>query len=291
MDIYPSPKPDPNAVPLEPPRHRLLEDIARELSSDVVFPTSFDTVTRLHAALEDPDIGLAQIGALITVDPLVSARVLALANSAAYNPSGDIVQTLPKAIERLGLENVRMVALALLARQMLQSRENPAFRELGTRIWAHSLHTASAAYVLARKLTRVNADEALLAGLIHDLGACYMIYRGAQYDDLVNNPDALQRLLSDWHESIGHTLAIALGLPQKLADAILDQDTPRDWPDPLLSLADVVYVANLIAGGAAHWQQQPLTLPDDQAELRQHLVDQFGADIAAHHQTLTAAFS
>lgn len=291
MDIYQDPKPEAHDAPPEPPRHRLLEDIARELSSDVVFPTSFDTVTRLHAALEDPDIGLAQVGALITVDPLVSARVLALANSTAYNPAGDIVQTLPKAIERLGLENVRMVALALLARQMLQSRESTAFRELGTRIWAHSLHTASAAYVLARKLTRVNADEALLAGLIHDLGACYMIYRGAQYDDLVNHPDALQGLLSDWHESIGHTLAIALGLPQKLADAILDQDTPRDWPDPILSLTDLVYVANLMAGGAARWQQQPLRLPEGQAELRQSLADQFGADIAAHHQTLTAAFS
>lgn len=291
MDIYQDSHPETNAAPLEPPRHRLLEDIARELSSDVVFPTSFDTVTRLHAALEDPEIGLAQVGALITVDPLVSARVLALANSTAYNPAGDAVQTLPKAIERLGLENVRMVALALLARQMLQSRESAAFRDLGTRIWAHSLHTASAAYVLARKLARVNADEALLAGLIHDIGACYMIYRGAHYEDLVAQPDELQRLLTDWHESIGHTLAIALGLPQKLADAILDQDGPRDWPEPILSLADVVYVANLMAGGAARWQQQPLILPEGQAELRQELFDRFGADIDAHHQTLTAAFA
>ena len=291
MDIYQDPNPDATTTVLATARHPMLEDIARELSSDVVFPASFDTVTRLHRALDNPDIGLARIGAVITVDPLVSARVLALANSAAYNLSGDTVQTLPRAIERLGLENVRMVALALLARQMLQTREAASFRDLGTRIWVHSLQTASAAYVLARRLTRVNADEALLAGLLHDLGACYMIYRAARYPALVARPDDLLGLLADWHESIGHTLAIALGLPQKMADAILDQDARRDWPDPVHSLTDLVYLANLLAGGSARWLQQPLTLPETEAALRQDLLDRYGNDIDAHRQTLTAALS
>lgn len=285
MDIYHATNPPPP----DPRRHRMLDDIAHELSGELVFPTGFDTVTRLHEALEDPEIGLEKIGALLPGDPLVSARLLALANSAAYNPAGDTIKNLHKAIERLGLQNVRMVALGVASRQLLLARDD-AFRALGDRVWTHSLHTASAAYVLARRLSRVQPDEALLAGLIHNLGAFYLIYRGGQYDDLVADPDALSRLLADWHESIGHTLAIALGLPQKLADAILDQDQPHDWPEPILSLSDVVYVANLHSGGAARWQQRPLALPAGQAEQLQALDERFGAEIDAHHRALTAAF-
>ena len=283
MDIYQPTLPD------SPPRHPMLADIARELTSEVVFPTGLDTIARLHAAIERPDISLAEVGALITVEPLVCARVLALANSVAYNPAGAAIQTLPKAIERLGVGNVRTVALAVLAKQLLQTREAAAFREIATRIWAHSLHTASAAYVVARRLTRVHPDEALLAGLIHDIGACYMVHRGARYNDLVARPTDLVRLIADWHESIGHTLAITLGLPKPLCDAILDQDTARDWPDPVFSLNDIVYVANAVAGGGAHWEQRPLDLPGNQGDRLRGLIDQLGNEIDTHRQLLTAS--
>ena len=282
---------DPNPAADAPPRHRLLEEIAHEMSRELVFPTSFDTVTRLIGALEDPDIGLAQIAALITVDPLLSARVLALANSAAYNPAGDTVQQLQKAIERLGVENVRVVALAVATRQMMLAHEAAAFRELADRIWTHSLHTASAAYVLARKLTRQHPDEALLAGLLHNIGAFYMIYRGAQFPELTAAPKAMLQLLAEWQNSVGQTLAIALGLPQKLTDTIFRDDEPRDWPDPLISLSDLVYVADLLAGGAASWQQRPLALADEPAAQRQQLLDQWATDIDAHRRALTAAFA
>ena len=292
MDIYqPAPASNPlEYTPPDPQRHQMLEDIARGMSSDVVFPTSFNTLARLHRALEDPALGLAQIGVLILGDPLVSARVLALANSAAYNPTGSPIQNLHKAVERLGLQNVRMVALAVAARQMLLARD-AAFRGLGDRIWAHSLHTASAAYVLAPRLSRVPPDEALLAGLLHNIGAFYILYCGAQYKELVADPELMLQLLAEWHESVGHTLAFALGLPPPLADAILDQDQPHDWPDPVRTLSNVVYVANQLAGGAACWQQRPLELPADQAELRRGLLDQFGDKIDAHHHTLTAALA
>jgi HD-like signal output (HDOD) protein len=268
----------------------MLEEIARGMSSDVVFPTSFATLTRLHHALEDPAIGLAQIGVLILSDPLVCARVLALANSAAYNPSGNPIQNLQKAVERLGLQNVRMVALAVASRQMLLARD-AAFRGLGDRIWAHSLQTASTAYVLARRHSRVPPDEALLAGLIHNIGAFYILYCGAQYKALVTDPALMLDLLAEWHESVGHTLAFALGLPPTLADAILNQDQPHDWPEPILTLSDVVYVANQLAGGAAVWQQRPLELPAAQAQLRLSLIDRLGDEIDAHHHTLTAALA
>lgn len=291
MDIHTPPVNRLHSTPPDPQRHQMLQDIARGMSRDVVFPTGFNTLTRLHAALEDPAIGLAEIGQLILTDPLVSARILALANSVAYNPAGKPIQNLQKAVERLGLQNVRMVALAVASRQMLQARD-AAFRGLGDRIWAQSLRTASAAYVVARRLSRVSPDEAQFAGLIHNIGAFYILYCGMQYKELVAAPELMLQLLVEWHESVGHTLAFALGLPPALADTILDEDEPRDdWPEPISSLADVVFVANQLADGAACWQEQPLELPAAQAALRGRLIDQLGEEIDARQQALTAALA
>lgn len=65
-----------------------------ELNDDTVFPTSFDTVMRLRKALQDRDIWLDKLASLITLDPLVCARLIALTSSAAYNPGSGQVRDL-----------------------------------------------------------------------------------------------------------------------------------------------------------------------------------------------------
>ena len=61
-------------------RFRMLEDIAKELSGDVVFPTYFDAVLRLRKVLQDPDQSISGIAAAVLIEPLISAKLLHLAN-------------------------------------------------------------------------------------------------------------------------------------------------------------------------------------------------------------------
>lgn len=281
---------DKQGAALDRQRFQMLEDIARELSGDVVFPTSFDIVMRLRKALQDPDISREQIVALITLDPLLSARILALANSAFYNPGGAPIRDLPRAIDRLGLQAVRTTALAIAMKQLLLARGVVASQEQADRLWQHSLRSASAAYVVARRLTRINPDEALLAGMVHDIGAFYMIYRASQYEELVLRPETTRYLVIRWHESVGHSLAISLGLPEAIADAMRDHDQPRLLPDPPRNLADVVYLSNLLAGGLFEWLDVPSdTAASEQAKL-QVLAETLGEEIDAHGASLWAAF-
>ena len=102
-------------------------------------------------------------------------------------------------------------------------------------------------------MTRINPEEAMLAGMVHDIGAFYMIHRAAQYEELVLRPDTTKYLIIRWHESIGHSLAVALGLPAEIAEAMIDHDQPRPIPDTPRTFADVVYIANLLAGGRFEW--------------------------------------
>ena len=234
-------------------RFQMLEDIAKELAGEVVFPTYFDTAFRLRKALQNPDLPIARIAAIVNVEPLVAAKLMQLANSALYSPDGTPARNLPSAISRLGIDLVRTTALAIAMNQILRAREMVVFSDLGRDLWEHSLRTAAAARILARTHTRINPDEALLAGLIHDLGAFYMLYRAAQYPELRSRPDTVKYLILEWHESIGVTLLNALGMPEDVVQATVDHDRPLAAPTSVQTLAEVVYVGNILAGAHFLW--------------------------------------
>ena len=237
-------------------RFQMLEDIALELKSVVVFPTYFDAALRLRKALQDPDIPIARIASLVSVEPLVAAKLMHLANSALYSPDGKPVRNLPAAITRLGIELVRTTAVAIAMNQILRAKDMAAFGDLTHALWQHSIKSAATARILARTYTRINPDEALLAGLVHDLGAFYMLYRAAQYPELRVRPESVKHLIMQWHEGIGVTLLGVLGMPEEIVQATIDHDHPRAAPVTVHSLSDVVYVSNILAGAHFEWLYQ-----------------------------------
>jgi HD-like signal output (HDOD) protein len=229
-------------------RFQMLEDIARELAGEVVFPTYFDAALHLRKELHKPGLPIARIARIVGVEPLIAAKLMHLANSVLYSPDGSPALNLPAAISRLGIDLVRTTALAIAMSQLMRSKEMATFSDLTRTLWDHTVRTAAAARVLARERTRINPEEALLAGLVHDLGAFYMLYRAAQYPELRCRPESVKYLIVQWHESIGVTLLNVLGLPEEIVNASIDHDQLRQTPTTLRTLADLVYVANILAG-------------------------------------------
>jgi HD-like signal output (HDOD) protein len=242
-------------------RFRMLADIAGELNSgEVLFPTCFDAVLRLRKELQNPDITLPRIAQIVQLEPLVAARLVRLANSVTYAPHGQSARDLPSAINRLGLNVVRATAMAVAMGAILHAKELVAFSKLARALWEHSIYSASAtrflAHVFSRKRaaeSKIRSEEALLAGLVHDLGAFYMLYRAVQYPELRERPDTLRYIIAQWHEAIGVTLLETLNLPPDIVQASVDHDHPRPIPDDPKALADVVYIGNFLAGGVCSW--------------------------------------
>tara|TARA_R110002049_G_scaffold120791_5_gene275418 strand:- start:2199 stop:3059 length:861 start_codon:yes stop_codon:yes gene_type:complete len=249
--------PDKKGEALKQQRLRMLEDIAEEMSGDVVFPTSFDAVLRVRDAMRDPDISVSRLVALMRGEPLIGARLIHQANSASQGATSK-VRDVDGAIKRLGMNSVRKVALAVAVNQLVRAKELVRFKKFSDQLWTHSLHAAAAAEVIARELEpRIPSDEALFAGLVHDLGAFYMLYRAAQYEELRERPDTVRHLIAQWHESIGESLLFALDLPTEVVEAVRDHDHPRaPLTEPPRDLGEVVYAANILAGGMFEWTEE-----------------------------------
>ena len=269
-------------------RFRMLADIARELAGVVVFPTSFDTAMRLRKELQNPDLPTARIASIVGLEPLVATKLMHMANSALYSPDGTPARDLRSAISRLGIDLVRTTSLAIAMSQLLRSRDMASFSDITQALWDHSLKTAAAARILARVHTRINPDEALLAGLVHDLGAFYMLYRAAQYPELRGNPEAVKALIVEWHESIGVTLLNALGVSEEIVEASIDHDQPRTVPNGVRTLADIVYVANVLAGSHVKWSQQA---SNGDSEVIIQNFDNLMVEIEADTQAMRAVFA
>jgi HD-like signal output (HDOD) protein len=241
---------------------RILEDIARDLSGDVSFPTCLDAAILVRNALKDPFASSEQVVQAISVEPLISSKLLRLANSVTYNPGGKQIFDLNTVVGRLGFDVVRTTSLAVAMDQMLKSRHLAAYDRISRLTWENSMQVAAISRGLARHLGCVSPEEAMLAGLVHNIGVFYLLFRAAEYPEYRNDEPAMLELLAGWHEGIGESLLHILGVPAAITNAVRDQghlqavDTPQ-------TIGDVLYFAILLAANELDWKHGALSLEDE----------------------------
>ena len=292
MNANENPTVDKRGDALKAQRFQMLEDIAKELSSDsLVFPTCFDAALKLRKELQNPDLPVSRIARIVALDPLIASRLTHLASSALYSPDGSPARDLQTAVQRLGVEMVRTTALGVAMGQMLRAKDMVLFSDISRSLWDHSIRAAAASRLLARQNGRINPDQAMLAGLVHDLGAFYMLYRAAQYEELRMRPETVKYLILQWHESIGVSLLDALGLPEEIVNATIDHDQPRPLPETMRTLADVVFIGNILAGTHLEWFQETADPESGQTgEVRQRFAELL-PQIESDTQEMLAAFA
>ncbi len=225
---------------------KILEDIAKDLSGDeITFPTFLDITFQVRTALKDPILNVEQLAKLVGAEPLMSTKIIRMANSVALNPSGREIADVKSAIVRVGMEAVRTVSFAVAMEQLLKSKQMQPFEDISQRLWVHTSHVAALCRVLAKKLAKINGDEAMFAGLVHDLGVFYLMSRAANFPEFLNDKAELHALLS------------ALGSPESILEAVQMHETDREIT-AVKNLSDVLYVANKIANRTSGWRDPEL---------------------------------
>jgi putative nucleotidyltransferase with HDIG domain len=239
---------------------RFLQEIAGELSgSGITFPTFIDATVKVRNALSDPNVDAGRLAQVVSGEPVLATKLVRMANSAALNPSGRQVADVRTAVMRVGFNAVRSTAAAVAVQQVRASKDLAPFAAEAERAWKHTLDVAAIAYVLARSLTQLNPDEALFAGLVHDIGRFYLLSRAAKYPELIEHRDELEGIVAEWHPSIGEAILQDQGLPEALVAAVANHEV-GEYRFPPKTLTDVVTLANLAVpyhpGGSG-------TLPQD----------------------------
>ena len=177
---------------------------------------------------------------------MLAARILKMANSALISRS-EPVRDLQSAVNRLGFDMVRGVAISLAMEQIFHGETAAAIKPYLAELWLHSIKVAALAYLLAKRDPRINADEAFLAGLVHDIGKLYVLMRAQNDPVLFDCEDSLQEIMDAWHTSIGRAIVESWNFSEDLAQAVSDHELYDLEGRGPPTLTDVVAVANLLA--------------------------------------------
>ena len=193
--------------------------IAAEASrGELTFPTNVDATLKLQRALNDPSCHIDSAARLVQAEPLLAARTVAIANSAAYNRNGAEVTNVRAAVHRVGFRTLGALAASVIVRQLASQITEPALRAKADQLWQHTVHVAALAQVIARRVSHVDPETAMFAGIVHEVGAFYVLSRAAEFPGLLDG-DA-EEWIEHGEVAIGRGVLLKLGVPAPVMGAI-----------------------------------------------------------------------
>ena len=196
-----------------------LKRIATQASlGELSFPTNVEATLKLQRALADPDCHIDEAARLAQSEPLLAARTVAIANSAAYNRSGSEVTNVRAAVQRVGFRTLGALAAAVIVRQLASSIQEPGLRAKADQLWLHSTHVAALAQVIAKRVSFVDPDTALFAGIVHEVGGFYMLARAGEFPGLIDS--SAEEWIEHGEVEIGRGVLQRLGVPAPVLGAI-----------------------------------------------------------------------
>lgn len=244
---------------------------AQAARGEITLPTSVNAALRLQLALDNPDCHIEDAIKLVLGEPQLAARTVALANSAAFNRNGDApITNVRAAVMRVGYRSLQTLVASLVVRQFGSKIVDPKLRAKAEQLWEHTAHVAALAQVLARKVTFINADTAMFAAIVHEVGGFYLLSRADEFPGLLDeDPEKWAELCE---EVVSREVMRKLSIPEPVSSAIVGL---RDaWMSmPPASLLDTLLLANQFAPVASPLSVREEPLPNHEDSVLDFVID------------------
>lgn len=238
-----------------------LEAIAAEVdealnSGHFDLPTLPDIAIKIRDLIDDPNVSADQLVNLLSADPVISAHIIKAANSAAASGSGAQVETVRAAISRLGYRMLRNIVITVTVSKLFKATSPIIDRRL-KQLWERSRVVAACSFVIALHQRHLKPEQAMLAGMIHNLGALPLcIYADRHHPRL--DQDALEALIRRFSTRVGVKLLENWHFPEELIEVVAGyENLQRQKASGQSDYVDVVTVAGLQSTGTAKfvaWQ-------------------------------------
>jgi len=224
---------------------KFLSDFLNDLNANrVVLPTLPEVAMQVRKAVGDPQATTARIEKIINSDPALSTKLLKVVNSPAYRGSEPITN-LRMAVTRLGTNQVRNLATGLVMEQLYQVTSTDNIKQHLKDLWLHSTRVATLSHVIARRFTKLKPDEAMLAGLIHDIGTLPILNRASLFPELLEDDEKLIAVMQRLHTMIGPAVLDEWGFSRDMVIVSAEHEDIYQARDGEVDYVDVIIVANL----------------------------------------------
>ncbi len=220
-------------------------------------PTISIVASQINVEEKKESLTAKSLSVIIAKDPALTSKVLKLANSAYYGLVKQ-VNTLDRAVTVLGFNTIKSLALTVAVFNFFKHDFDTRLDIKG--LWFHSLGCAVSSKVLVSVTDAEYAEQAFVAGIIHDIGiiaiAHYLPHEMEEILKAMHDLQALQfevekEILGFTHQRVGGLIADQWNFPEEYIQAIKYHDGPIPSSideDPVSAkLARAVYIGNQLA--------------------------------------------
>lgn len=226
----------------------LLEFIRTEIKSNrLVLPTLPDVALRVRETINQGDVSANKIADIVATDTALSARLIQVANSPLYRGRREI-DKLMMAVARLGNKTVQTLVTSLVMQQVFKPDSKNLEQEFLT-IWEQTVNVSAIARALASQCKHLEADQAMLAGLIHQIGKLPILILASRTKGMMDDQQEFNRTLENLHPKVGKLIMDAWEFPKSLRPVASEYlDFKRDVTDQAdyVDIVQVAYIQNLL---------------------------------------------
>ncbi len=221
----------------------LVEDIE---NNRIRLPTLPAISLEALLVVNDAGSSMADVARIISKDTSMAARLVRYANSPLYR-GVNTVSSVKAAITRIGFDAVKNAILSLAMRDVFTT----AFKPIQSRmeqLWKHSVDVATKATQLVAHFPHLNKDEAMLAGLIHDVGTIPVLIKATEYPVLLEKEENLDKVIDKLHMPIGKFMLSRWNFDPGLVDVAANHDKLDRVPKgDKVDYVDIIQVANILS--------------------------------------------
>jgi HD-like signal output (HDOD) protein len=193
-------------------------DFAAELRDQVTaktmrLPTLPDVAVRVKTAVEG-ECSAREIASLVAQDIAISGRLVQVANSPLYRGVSK-VDSVMVAVTRLGTKTVRSLVIGIAMKQMFNTSSN-MLSKCFRKIWEDGVQIAAISRILADVSPGLDPEQAMLGGLLHNVGALPILGRLDEIivDDI--DADFVEQLIDEIAPQVGTQILGSWNLPEAL---------------------------------------------------------------------------
>lgn len=238
---------------------QFFSDLKQAVESDqIILPTLPEVALKIRDAVESENTSAQQIADTLTQDASLSARLIQVSNSPLYR-SRNPIEDLQMAVTRLGIRMVRDLVISLAMKQIYQATSD-VLDDHFRRSWNTAVEVAAICRMLATTVPGINPEQALLAGLIHNIGALPILVKAEDDDDLFNDSDALGEVIDLLQSRVGTLILETWNFGDAMTDVVKHAHDFTYDHDGGADLVDLVQIALLQGGhidGEIDWDKVP----------------------------------
>lgn len=218
--------------------------IYRDLESGKLdIPILPDLATKIRETLRDPAVTINDATKIIGVDPSLTAYLIKIANSPLYGRLVPVANP-QSAIIRLGYVSTRNISMTYVLRSMFRPKVRK-LKPVMQNLWIKVSQLAALSAVLAKRVSKIDSELALTAGMMQDIGALPIITKLIQYPEVFNQPMEVERIIDQYSNKVGALMLHKWNFHEDMVEVVRSR---KDWmrdKSPTPDLADIVLLARL----------------------------------------------